>query len=246
MKPFRLLHTLCANTVVLLVLFLAGCAKQEQPLAEPEFAGLFLQAVTVDPMRLRVMDGEQQLTNALISTGRSVTASVTYYDKVHRVRVFDFYGDVLLLDTLVAYERTPFYLTFYQDRAGDKLRWIGPPVGEATLASGTLKISIVYTAPALPASLKVVVENMVTAGGTQYEPTDSFVLDKSTFSKYFVGVNHEERKPRLRMYTTGAERKLIANVAPEQFLSTNFDFSTFLFDRASGGGVFNLESKKLY
>ncbi len=224
----------------------AGCTKQEQPIAEPEFAGLFLQAVTVDQMRLRVMDGEQQLTNALLSTGRSVTASVTYYDKVHRIRVFDFYGDALLLDTLVTYERTPFYLTFYQDKAGDKLRWMGPPVGEPAPATGALKVSIVYTAPALPASMKVVVENVVPASGTQYQATDSFVLDKFSFSKYFTGVNHEEKKPRLRMYTTGTERKLIATVSPEQFLNTNFHFSTFLFDRASGGGVFNLESKKLY
>jgi hypothetical protein len=232
--------------IVLIVFLLAGCSKNERAVEEPVFSGLYLQAVTSDEFRLKVMDGEKELTNALLSNGNRLTVLSTYHKPLHKIRVFNFYGNQLLLDTLIPFKGNPYVITFYQDKPGDQLRWIGPPVNEPAPASGSLKMSIIYTAPLMPASVKVVVENAVSETGNAYAATDSFLLDKGVFSRFFTGRNLRTRKPRLNIYTTGSERKLVATVAPDKFLETNFDFSIFLFDRASGSGVFQLDAKKLY
>lgn len=241
-----LLRSLIKYSIILVAILPAGCSKNEQPVEELRFSGVYLQAFTADQLRLKVVDGETELTNALFSQGNRLTVLSTYFDALHRIKVYDFYGNELLLDTLIPFRGNPFYITFYQDNPGEKLRWIGPPVDEPFPGNGDLKISIIYTAPLLPASLKVVVENAISETSNTYTSTDSFLLDRGTFSKYFTGRNLRSRKPRLSLYTTGTDRKLVATVPATQFLRTNFDFSIFLFDRASGGGVFSLESKKLY
>lgn len=246
MNVQSLLRLLVVYGIIPVIILLAGCSKNERPVEEPVFSGLYLQAVTVDEFRLKVVDGEKELTNALLSTGNRLTVLSTYHDPLHKIKVYNFYGNELLLDTLIPYRGNPYVITFYQDKPGEKLRWIGPPVNEAAPSGGELKVSIIYTAPLLPASVKVVIENTVSETSNVYAGTDSFLLDRGTFSKYFTGRNLRTRKPRLSMYTTGPERKLVATVAADKFLDTNFDFSIFLFDKASGSGVFSLDSKKLY
>lgn len=241
-----LLRSWYACCPVLLVVLLAGCSKNGQPLEEPEFSGIYLQAITADPFRLKVLDGEKELTNGLLSPGNRLTVLSTYYDPLHRIRVYDFYGNALLLDTLMPFRGNPYTITFYQDKPGDQLRWIGPPVNEPFPPDGSIKLSIVYTAPLLPASMKVVVENAGAESGSQYAATDSFVLNKGAFSPYFLSRNLRTQKCRLQLYSAGPERKLLSTVAPDHFLATNPDFSIFLFDKASGSSVFTLESKKLY
>lgn len=246
MNVQNLLRSLVVYSIVLVTIFPAGCSKNETALDEPTFSGLYLQAVTADQFRLKVVDGETELTNALLSPGNRLTVLSTYYDPQHRIKVYNFFGNALLLDTIIPFRGNPYVITFYQDKPGESLRWIGPPVNESLPDDGKLKVSIIYTAPLLPPSLKVVVENTISATSSVYAATDSFLLDKGAFSKYFVGRNLKTKKPRLQMYTTGPDRKLVATVAADKFLETNVDFSIFLFDRASGGGVISLDSKKLY
>lgn len=239
--PFRICQVLVA------IFLTTGCSKNEQPIKEPSFSGLLLQAVTADEFRLKVTDGGTDLTNALSSNSvRPLTVLSTYYNRLHQIKVYNFYNGELLLDTVMPFRGNPYTITFYQSNTGSKLRWIGPPVNEPLASEGNLKISIIYTAPLLPSSLKVVVENTVSETSNVYEPTDSLLLDKGTFSRYFIGRNLRSKKPRLRMYTTGAERKLLATVATDEFRTTNSDFSIFMFDKASGGGVFTLAAKKIY
>jgi hypothetical protein len=246
MNVQNLLRSLIVYGIVLVTILPAGCSKNEEPVQEAEFSGLYLQAITTDQLRLKVMDGERELTNALMSPGNRLTVLSTYYDPKRRIKVYNFYGDALLLDTLITFKGNPYVITFYQDRTGEALRWIGPPVNESLAGDGKLKVSIIYTAPLLPPSMRIVVENAVSETSNVYAATDSFMLDKGTFSKYFIGRNLKNRKPRLQMFSTGPERKLVATVSADKFVETNPDFSIFLFDRASGGGVFSLDSKKLY
>lgn len=241
------ISTLRFINVATAILLLTACSKNEQPIKEPNFSGLLLQAVTADEFRLKVTDGGTELTNNLnSSSARPLTVLSTYYNPLHQIKVYNFYNGELLLDTVMLFRGTPYTITFYQSNTGGKLRWIGPPVNEPLAGEGNLKISIIYTAPLLPSSLKVVVENTVSEISDVYEPTDSLVLEKGVFSRYFTGRNLRTKKPRLSLYTTGSDRKLIATISPGEFLETNRDYSVFLFDKASGGGVFALDSKKIY
>ncbi len=244
----HLLRYIALMGVALTSMLPSGCSKNEQPVEEPAFSGLYIKAILADTLRLRVINDGRELTNTLFSPGNRVSVPVTFYDPRHRIQVYNFYGNALLLDTLITYKPTAaFYLSFFQRNTGEKLQWIGPPVNEPLPEPGFLKVSVIYTAAQLPSSVKVVVENAATADvNATYVPTDSFLLNKGAFSRYFTGRNLRSYKPRLRMYTADAERKLIATAAPAEFRTTNFDFSTFLFDRASGSQVFTLTSEKLY
>lgn len=232
-----------------LIITSAGCSKNEQPVEEAKFTALELLAITTDTMRLKAMVDDVILTDTLITPDGLASFPVQYNQAEHRMRLFDLYTNRLVLDTMILYK--PGFvnnITFFQPAAGSSLVWVGPPVNEPLPDKGQVKISIAFNYPPLPETVKVVVENTTATGPVQYAATDSFLLHKGAFSKYFSGTDIGDRKPRLKFYTSGTDRRLLAEASPSAFAATNADYSIYLFRNSSGssGGVFTLRAEKLY
>jgi hypothetical protein len=240
-KCFRLVAAL------MLVLFLAACSKDGEAIEQPKYTDLSLRAIFVDMFRLKVVADETILTESLSASGAVNNIKVQYNNPQHRYRVYNVYGDVLLLDTMISYK--PGFIngiTFFQPVAGAKMVWVGPPVNEPLPEEGYLKLSIIYTFDPLPDSVKVVVENSVN-GGDAYAPTDSFMLKKSEFSRYFSG-RSTARKPDIKFYPVTGPRKLLASARGVHF-TANPDFSVYLFSTSSAGDAnsgYAIDPVKLY
>jgi len=222
----------------LLILFLAGaCSKKGEPVVQSKFTNLSLRAITVDPFTLKVVaDENTTLTASLAAPGGTSNITVEYYDPEHRFRVYNIFGNELLLDTIVRYK--PGFvngITFFQPAAGAKLLWIGPPPNEPLAKEGYLKLSIVYNLNPLPDSVRVVVENSITSGGQNYAPTDSFTLKKGEFSRYFEG-RSGDRKANVRFYSTTLPRRVLAEATSLHY-SANPDFSVYLLGSTSNASI---------
>jgi hypothetical protein len=236
-------------SAALLVLFMGGCSKKEEPIEQPGYTSLQLKAITVDALMLQVMANETILTDSLYTPG-SKAVQVTFFDPVHRFRVTDLFSKTLLLDTTVQYKTGAVNaITFFQSVSGGKLFRIGPPANEPLPTAGKIKLSVIYGIPDMPDITKVVVEDSKD-GTSTYEATDSFQLKKGEFSSYFTGNLKGNRKPQLRFYTADARRKLIAKADPATFSNTNAaDFTIYSLNGISGtdaNGVFFLSREKLY
>jgi hypothetical protein len=174
---------------------------------------------------------------------------VTYFNPTQRFKVTDLFSKTLLLDTLVEYKPGAVNaITFFQSVPGGKLVRIGPPANEPLPPAGKIKISLVYGVLEMPDLVKVVVEDSDN-GSSAYSATDSFQLKRGEFSPYFIGKVINNRKPQLKFYTADARRKLIAQVQPSAFNSTNADFSIYSFNSIEAtdrDGVFSLSREKLY
>lgn len=236
--------------VILSLIIFTSCRKNETPVEEPKFTGLAFNAITADDFRLSVAVDGELLTNHLFSPGGNIVYSnLKYFDPEHRMSVKDFYTGVQLIDTPISYKpgliNTVF---FFQYSTGDPLVYVGPPVNEPLPGAGYTKISVVYTFAQLPDSVKVVVQNTAPAGPVNYMDTDSFTLRKGAFSKHFNGLNAIDRKPRLKFYSTQADRTLLGAIDAISFDDSNPDFSTYLFHQGTGplNGVYTLYGQRLY
>jgi hypothetical protein len=218
---------ICAMVVVL-----NGCSKNEQPVEEPTFTNLRVNAFTVDALQLQVTANDAFLTDSLITPAGSKTIPVSYIDPAHRIRITDVNTTRLMADTLVNYGTGFIYsLTFFQPAAGARLLLMGPPANEPAPAAGKAKIAIVYTETLqynIPSAIKVVVENKT---GLDYIATDSFLLTRGQFSKFFLG--EKTIKPRLKIFTTGADRMPVAEADPGVFIQANGDFAIYNFEAIS-------------
>jgi hypothetical protein len=218
---------ICAMVVVLI-----GCSKNEQPVEQPTFTKLEVYAYTVDALQLKVTANDVLLTDSLITPNGSRTVPVSYMDPVHRIRITDVNTSRLMADTLVNYGTGFIYpLTFFQPAAGAQLLFIGRPANEPLPEAGKAKIAIVYTETIqdkIPGEVKVVVENN---SGSDYKATDSFLLNSGQFSKFFLG--EKAIKPRLKIYTTGTNRILVAEADPAVFSQATGDFAVYTFQAIS-------------
>jgi hypothetical protein len=233
---------------VVLIMALAGCSKNETAIEQWSFTSLQIRAITIDALMLQVKADETLLTDSLYTPGTKAV-QVQYFNPTQRFRVTDLYSNTLLLDTLIDYKPGAVNaITFYQSIAGGKLVRIGPPATEPLPPAGKIKISIVHGLQELPDPVKVVVEDSET-GTSVYSATDSFQLKRGDFSPYFTGKLINNRKPQLKLYTTDARRKLVAQVLPTSFNNTNSDFSIYSFNSIEAtdqNGVFILKRDKLY
>lgn len=232
----------------LLVLTIAGCAKNEAAVEQWSFTSLELKAITVDPLMLSVSANGKVLTDSFYTPGNKALY-VQYFDPLQRFKVTDLFSQTLLLDTIVNYKPGINYsITLFQAVSGGKLVRIGPPANEPLPPAGKIKISVVYGLQVMPDIAKVVVEDSETGNGN-YSATDSFLLKKGEFSPYFIGKLVNNRKPQLKFYTTDASRKLVAKTDGSTFNNPNADFSIYSLNKIDGtdpDGSILLAREKLY
>lgn len=224
-----------------------GCSKNEQPVKEPAFTGLRVKIISAENFTLKMSVGGEVISNQLSAPNPEGTPiAVQYFDPRQRVQLFDFYRNTIVTDTLFTYK--PGYtnlISFYQPFAGEPLRLIGPPANEPPAREGAAKLSVCYTFSPLDDSLRVIVENASPTDNV-YHPTDSFTLKKGVFSRFFEG-RRDSYKPVVKLYTTGADRKLVAQMPANQFNDMNTDFTGYIFqDRLNAGPVADLAANKLY
>lgn len=220
----------------LFIVTMAGCAKNEQAIEQPNFTNVELKAITVDSLMLKVEADENLLTNSMLTPGNK-TVPVKYLNPAHRFRVTDMYSNTPMLDTVIDYKPGIINsITFFQQGTGGKLVWVGPPVNEPLAPAGKMKISVVYARPHLPNELKLVIENSKSGSlNTDYEPTDSFLLKKGEFSRYFTA--WQNKKPHIKVFTADALRQPVTVVDAAEFTLSNPDFSIYYFENASPGSA---------
>jgi len=216
--------------ICVIVFVLNGCSKNEQPIEQPTFTNLRFNAFTVDALQLQVTANDVLLTDSLITPNGSKTIPVSYLDPAHHLRITDVNTTRLMADTLVNYGTGFIYsLTFFQPAAGARLLLMGPPANEPAPEAGKAKIAIVYTETVkMPDTVKVVVENKT---GSNYIATDSFLLTRGQFSKFFLV--EKAIKPGLKIYTTGADRIPVAEADPAVFNQANGEFAIYTFEAIS-------------
>ena len=234
--------------VMITLLMVAACSKNGQPVQEPAFTGLRVKIISAENFTLRMSVGGQVINNQLTAPNAEGTPiAVQYYNPTQKVQLFDFYRNTMVTDTSFTYK--PGYtnlISFYQPAAGEPLRLVGPPVNEPPAPEGAGKLSVCYTYAPLADSLRAIIENVSPDNNNVYKPTDSFTLKKGLFSPFFAG-RRGSYKPVVKLYTTGADRKLVAQIPASQFHDMNEDFTGYIFqDRFNAGPVADLAANKLY
>lgn len=224
-----------------------GCSKNGGPIEEITFTELQVKVFSVDTFLLKLTAGGEVLTsrlNAPLVDG--VYFNVDYWDKKQRVELFDHYRNMIVTDTTYIYKPGYVnYLTFFQQSSGAALQLLGPPSNEPPAREGYGKISVSYAYEQLPDSLLVVVENSPLNDGA-YKVTDSFVLKKRQFSKFFES-RYTGFRARAKLFTTDASRKQMAEMQSDEFRDMNTDYSSYIFLRSLGGGAIQqLDGEKLY
>ncbi|WP_207513516.1 hypothetical protein [Longitalea luteola] len=235
MRRIYLFNKMAFSGSIIFALLITGCSKNERAIEETRYTTLELKAITVDPLLLQFTVDETQLNDLLATPNASTTFPVKYLHPTHRFRVMDQYSNTLMADTMIDYKAgEKNTITFFQPVAGGKLVLVGPPVNEPLPPAEKKKISIVYSLPAVPDKVKVVVDNSLSGtSGSDYIPSDSFSLKRGEFSPYFWSWNN--RKPKLRIYDTNDN--LILEVNNSQFAEAIADFSIFSFSGISAGSV---------
>ena len=224
------LQRIAHSGIGLLLMYSLGCSKSEQAIEQMRFTQVGLNAVTIDSMRLIVTDNGELLTDSLLTPVGNKTLMVQYREPVRRYQVTDMYSNALVLDTMISYKAVSLNaVTFFQPVTGGKLVWVGPPVNEPAPESGKIKLSIVYASPFTTATydeIKVVVENSKSGtSGSDYAASDSFLIKRGAFSRFFMGGNN--RKPQLRLFTADAKRTELTTIVPGSFARANTDFSIY-------------------
>lgn len=230
--------------LLIIALLLAGCSESGDPIVAARNTIVELRTISVDQFRLKVVEDGTVLTDSLTAPDGVISIPVKYFENEHRYQVYNVFENILLIDTIVTYKPgLQNGVTFFQAVAEGKLQWVGPPENEALAPEGYTKISIIYTYPAMPDEVEVVVQNSVD-GGTSYATTDTFILQKGTFSPYFQ-IRNSTSRARITMYINDGTRQKVAELG--SIVNANADFSVFLFRSSSNSSApYNLDPDKLY
>jgi hypothetical protein len=194
-------------SIALLFMCCLGCSKSEEAISQERFTLLGLNAITVDSLRLSVTDNGHLLTDSLMTPEGKFETTVKYKEPSRSYKVIDMYSNTVLFDSTISYKKMfDNAVTFFQPVSGGNLILINPPANEQAPANDSFKLSVVYSAPSTAAvydELKVVIETSIT-GGPQYAASDSFLLKRGEFSRFFTG--SKKRMPVLKLYSTDASR----------------------------------------
>lgn len=228
---------------------LAGCSKSIKTIEDPKIMSLEIYAKTIDVLQLRVTAGEEVLTPSIVTPDGYVSVTFLHTEPAYRFGVQDVFTHQTLLDTLISIHtiRTAGRkIVLLQSVPGGEMVWVGPPpASEALPVYDSTKMSVVYTLPALPDQVKVVVENSM--GNTNnYQATDSFLLQKGAFSHYFAGHRTSKGKMQLKFYTPGSNGTLVAT-AINAFSRLENKLYVFAFRTGNlSNGVYALTAENLY
>lgn len=235
--------------MLVLLSMMAGCSKSINTLDDPKFVTLNIYVKTIDTLQLKVTAGEEVLTQSVVTPNGEAHITFQHSEPGYRFGLYDVFAHRLMLDTLISMNtiRTTGRMVFFQPEPGGDIVWVGPPPASEPLpAQDSAKMAVVYTYAALPDRVKVVVENSVGNTNT-YHATDSFLLRKGEFSRYFTGNRTAGgRKLQLRLYTPDADRTLVATVN-NSFSTLNNRFYVFAFRTGNlAAGVYTLTPDNLY
>lgn len=242
------LHT-TGICIVIYLLAAVSCSKNTGTVEDPKTVTLRLQVKTIDNLRLQFAAGDNILTQSVITPDGHSDITFEYTEPVYRFSLYDMFGHRTMADTQLSIStvRTMSKMVFFQQAPGGKLVWIGPPPpGEAPAPADSIKMSIIYTHPDLPATAKVVVENSI--GNTNsFSATDSFLLDKGEFSRYFTAnPTTGGKKLQLKFYTPDINRRLIGSIS-NAFSILKAKFYVFAFRSGSlSNGIYTLNAENLY
>lgn len=235
--------------VLILLSAMAGCSKSVRTIDDPKFMTLNIYVKTIDTLQLKVTAGEEVLTQSVVTPEGEAHISFQHTETGYRFGLHDVYAHRLMLDTLISINmiRAVGKMTFFQPEPDGDLVYVGPPpASEALPPADSMKMAVVYTYAALPDRVKVVVENSVGSTNT-YNATDSFLLQKGEFSRYFTGNRTAgAKKLQLRFYTPDANRTLVATVSNA---FSRLDNKLYVFAFRTGNpanGVYSLTAENLY
>ena len=235
--------------LVIAFLYLTGCSRNEHSIVESRFTQLSFKTFSTDALQLKVLSNEATLTDSLFAPEGTKTINVEYNEPAHRIQLVEVLSGRVYLDTVINYKAGfTNSITFYQPSAGANFVWIAPPAGESLPPADYAKVSIRYTHAALPDSLKVVVVNPIEPK-LEYNNTDSFILKKDVFSRYFLAYNKTTKKVKLELYSTDGKRKKLAYADVGNFadlLSADFNIYLFRKQGATAGDSIRILGEKLY
>lgn len=228
---------------------LAGCSKSIRTIEDPRFMSLEIYAKTIDALQLKVTAGDEVLTQSLVGPDGKESITFFHTQPDYRLGVHDVFTHETLLDTLISINTIRAAgrkIVLLQSKPGGDMAWVAPPpASEALPVYDSAKMSVVYTLPALPAQVKVVVENSID-NTNNYKTIDSFLLRKGEFSHYFTGSRTSKGKIQLKFYTPDSGRTLVAT-AINAF--SRLEDKLYIFAFRTGtltNGVYALAAENLY
>lgn len=230
-----------------ILLLLGGCAKDGTAIDETLDTEINFLAVTIDTIRLGVrIDGESLVNDLLAPTATPRLVPIRYYNKEKKITLYNVADNRVLFDSSFKIHTGNLTISLYQKNSGDPLSYIAPPASETLPPENYGKISFVYTFPALPDIVKVVVQNSID-NSVNYAPTDSFQLKKGEFSRFFLS-RSTFRKADVYLYTPGADRKLVGMINRGEYSDMNAGLTIYSVRSSSSyvNGVYELVQQKLY
>lgn len=235
--------------VLILLSAMAGCSKSVRTLDDPKFIALNIYVKTIDTFQLKATADDEILTQSVVTPDGEAHITFQHTQPGYRFGLHDVFAHRTILDTFLSINtiRADGKMTFFQTEPGGDLVWVGPPpASEALPPTDSMKMAIIYTYAALPDKLKVVVENSIGNSNT-YNATDSFLLQKGEFSRYFTGNRTAgAKKLQLRFYTPDANRTLVATVT-NAFSRLDNKFYVYAFRTGNlAAGLYTLTPDNLY
>lgn len=210
-KTVRMFKVICSYSLILLAVYCAACSKSGEAIEQERFTLLTLNAITVDSLRLSVIDNGVLLTDSLMTPQGKVEMNRKYQDPARGYKVTDLYSNTVLFDSTINYQNLfNNSVTFFQPVSGGKLIQVRPPANAPLPHKDSIKISVVYSHPSTDAiydQVKVVVDQSKD-GGPTYVSRDSFLLKRGEFSPFFAGT--KLRNPVFKFYTNDARRAQVS------------------------------------
>lgn len=219
-------------SIVAIVLLLSSCSKNGEPIEQMKHTNLQIRALTVDTLLLKVELDDEIVINRTTAPSISAISNIKYTDPAHRFRITNLYDNRVLLDTTIMYRGTTVTpVNLVQTGANARMVLVGPAANEPPPPAGKIKMSVVYVAT-MPDEVKVVAENSQSgASDLDYVATDSFLLKKGEFSPYVQGWDANRRKPKLKVYTSDAQRVLLAEFKAGLFYEAQSGISIYSLER---------------
>lgn len=247
-RRLKTIRYCCFSVAVFLLLMTGqGCSKNETPIKESFQTDFNFLAISKDSVQLGIkIDDEIKVNDLIAPADNPKTVTLNYFNNEKKISVYDVSNNQVLFDSLFIVRASVVSLSLYQKNSGEPFVVVMPPSNLTQPPTGYSRISVMYTLDELPDEVKIVAENNKQTG-TDYEPTDSFYLRKGEFSPYFLGKDGL-RKPRINIYTSDADRRLLAQADPGQFSELTAPFIIYAIRkyRAYNNNVYDLLTQKLY
>jgi hypothetical protein len=226
-------------SMLVLSVFLPGCDDTGEAMHSPAIGSLRFQTYVMDPLSFRVYVNDNLM---------GAKKQFKYFDHSIRLKIVeDASGRVIFDGDYPVHPQggTQVVVTVCQFNSGSVPFCVLPPADEPVPPAGYGKISIHYNFPGFPDSLKAVIENTTTATSNAYTPTDSLIVRKNEFSRFFLG-RFSEKKAQIRLYTAGGSRTRVATVEASMFYNIGREFSMYMASGVNGTTIPNVTLTRVY